>query len=272
MEFFKENWLQIIVGVYLLGMVLYGHYRGLIRLAVSMTALAVTLAAVHFALPYVGTFIRDKTPVYGRIMDSVSDVFGISEAENIPGTYGTDAEAPDVQVPDVQVPDVQVPDIPVPETEIPDAQHRFIEEMPLPDVLKELLIENNNDEVYQLLGVDEFAEYIGNYLANVIVNLIGFVILFVVIYIMLKLLAGALNLVAKLPVLSGINQIAGALLGGLEGLFFLWLASLPVTAFSASSWASAVLEQIEASPWLSFLYHYNPVSRLALGIVKGILS
>lgn len=287
MEFFKENWLQIIVGVYLLGMVLYGHYRGLIRLAVSMTALAVTLAAVHFALPYVGTFIRDKTPVYGRIMDSVSDVFGISEAENIPGIYGTGAEAPDVQVPDVQVPDVQVPDvqvpdaqvpdvqvpdIPAPETEIPDAQRRFIEEMPLPDALKELLIENNNDEVYQLLGVDAFAEYIGNYLANVIVNLIGFVILFVVIYITLKLLAGALNLVAKLPVLSGINQIAGALLGGLEGLFFLWLAFLPVTAFSASSWASAVLEQIEASPWLSFLYHYNPVSRLALGIVKGILS
>ena len=43
MEFFRENWLQIIVGLYLLGMVLYGHYRGLIRLAVSMLALVVTL-------------------------------------------------------------------------------------------------------------------------------------------------------------------------------------------------------------------------------------
>ncbi len=247
MDFFRENWLQIFVGAYLIGMVLYGHYRGLIRLAVSMTLLAVTLAAVHFALPYAAAFIRDKTPLYGQIMDGIGDAFGISGAEE---DFGAD----------------------VPDARIPDEQRRFIEEMPLPDDLKELLIENNNDGVYQLLGVDVFAEYIGNYLANVIINLISFVVLFLVIYVTLKFLAGLLNLAAKLPVLSGVNRLAGALLGGLEGLFFLWLASLAVTVFSSSPWASAVLEQVEASPWLSFLYHYNPVSYFALEIVRGIIS
>ena len=242
MEYFTENWLQTAVGIYLLGMVLYGHYRGLIRLAVSMTALVVTLTAVHFAMPYVGAFIRDKTPVCGWIMDNVSDAFDLRD----------DAAADDGRM--------------------PEDQERFIEEMRLPDDLKELLIENNNSEVYERLGVDAFAGYIGNYLANVIINFVGFVILFVVIYIALKLLAGALDLVAKLPVLSGMNQLAGALLGGLQGLFFLWLASLPVTAFATTSWASAILDQIEASSWLSFLYHYNLISHLALGIVRGIVS
>ncbi len=241
MEYFRENWLQITIGAYLLGMVLYGHYRGLIRLAVSMVALVVTLAAVHFAMPYVGTFIREKTPVYGWITDSVSDAFGVSEES-------------------------------FPDMQMPAAQRQFIEGLRLPDDLKELLIENNNNTVYDLLGVDAFAEYIGNYLANVIINFVGFVVLFVLIYVSLKLLAGALDLVAKLPILSGMNQLAGAVLGGLQGLFFLWLMFLPVTAFAATSWASAVLDQIEASPWLSFLYHYNLVSRLALGIVKGIIS
>ncbi len=242
MEYFMENWLQITVGVYLLGMILYGHYRGLIRLAVSMVALAVTLAAVHFAMPYVGTFIRDKTPVYGWITDSVSEAFGVGDEEALS------------------------------DDRLPEAQRRFIEDMRLPDDLKELLIENNNSEVYDLLGVDAFAGYIGNYLANVIINFVGFVILFLVIYVALKLLAGALDLVAKLPILSGMNQLAGALLGGLQGLFFLWLASLLVTAFAATAWASAILDQIEASPWLSFLYHYNLLSRLVLGIVRGIVS
>ncbi len=241
MEYLKENWLQIAVGAYLLGMVLYGHYRGFIRLAVSMAALVVTLAAVHFAMPYVGTFIREKTPVYGWVTDCVGDAFGIHEEEALP------------------------------DAQMSEAQRQFIEEMRLPDDLKELLIENNNHEVYDLLGVDAFAEYIGNYLANVIVRLVGFVVLFVLIYVALKLLAGALDLMAKLPILSGMNQLAGALLGGLQGLFFLWLASLPVTAFATAAWASAVLDQIEASPWLSFLYHYNLISRLALGIVKGIV-
>ena len=47
MEFFQENWLQILVAIYLLGMILHGHYRGFIRLAVSFTALIITLIIVH---------------------------------------------------------------------------------------------------------------------------------------------------------------------------------------------------------------------------------
>ena len=34
-----DNWLEIVVGIYLLGMILYGHYKGFLRLAVSMAAL-----------------------------------------------------------------------------------------------------------------------------------------------------------------------------------------------------------------------------------------
>ena len=45
-----ENWLSIAAGVYLLSMVLYGHYRGFIRLAVSMVALVAALAIVHVSL------------------------------------------------------------------------------------------------------------------------------------------------------------------------------------------------------------------------------
>ncbi len=237
-----KNWLEIAVGIYLLGMVLYGHYRGLIRLAVSMAALAITLVTVHFAMPYVGTFVKDKTPIYAWITDSVSDAFGVSKAEELP------------------------------DAQMPAAQRQFIEEMHLPEDLKNVLIENNNREVYAALGVDAFAEYIGNYLANVVIQFVGFVVLFLVVYISLKLLAGALDLVAKLPILSGMNQLAGALLGGFEGLFFLWLAALLITVFSAFSWASALLEQIAASPWLLFLYRYNLISRLLLGVVRGIIA
>ena len=38
-----DNWVEIVVAIYLLGMILYGHYKGFIRLAVSMAALIVTL-------------------------------------------------------------------------------------------------------------------------------------------------------------------------------------------------------------------------------------
>ena len=45
-----DNWLEITIGVFLLGMVLYGHWKGLIRLALSMLALIVTLVIVRFAM------------------------------------------------------------------------------------------------------------------------------------------------------------------------------------------------------------------------------
>ena len=42
MEFLMEHWLATGVGVFLLSMVLYGHYRGFLRLAVTMTCLLYT--------------------------------------------------------------------------------------------------------------------------------------------------------------------------------------------------------------------------------------
>lgn len=235
-----DNWLEITVGVYLLGMILYGHYKGLIRLAVSMVALAATLVIVHFAMPKITVFVKENTPVYTWIADGMKETMGIEE------------DLPDIQM--------------------PAKQRMVIENLNLPDDVKQILLENNNSQMYEILGVDAFAEYIGNYLANLIMNSVGFVVLFLAVYILLHLIMKWLDLVARLPILYGMNHVAGAILGGIQGLFFIWIAALLITACASTSWASAVLSQIEASPWLSFLYHYNLVSKMALGILRGILS
>ena len=43
MDFLTEHWLSVGVGVFWLSMVLYGHYRGLVRIAVTMSALILSL-------------------------------------------------------------------------------------------------------------------------------------------------------------------------------------------------------------------------------------
>lgn len=231
-----KNWLEIAVGLYLLGMILYGHYRGFIRMAVSVAALAATFIIVQIAMPSVISFVKSETPVYQWITDRLENA--IIPGENPGGIFD--------------------------ELEI-------IDNMNLPGELRELLVENNNRSVYESLGVRAFTEYISNYLAEVIINAVGFVMLFIFIYTAVYFLMKWLDLVAKLPLLSGINKIAGALLGAFHGLFFLWLLALLVTAFSGSSWARAVIVQIEESRWLSLLYHYNIVWKIVLGLVKGRL-
>lgn len=236
-----DNWVQIVVAIYLLGMILYGHYKGFIRLAVSMAALIVTLVIVHVAMPKAAVFIKENTPVYSWIAEqtktTIESAIGIED-------------------------DIQVP----------AEQRQVIEGLSLPKDVKQMLLENNNSRMYEILGVNAFVEYIGNYLANMILNWAGFVIMFLVVYILLRLVMKWLDIMAKLPVLSGMNQIAGAILGGIQGLFFLWLISLLLTACASTFWAAPILRQVEASPWLSFLYHYNLLSKLAVGILRGILS
>ena len=71
------HWLEIAVAVYLIGMVLYGHYKGFIRLAVSALAIVITLASVHVAMPLVTEWIKNDTAVYGTIKDGIEKAVGL---------------------------------------------------------------------------------------------------------------------------------------------------------------------------------------------------
>jgi len=237
-----ENWLSIIAGVYLLGMVLYGHHRGFIRLIVSMLALVVSLAIVRVSLPTVTGFLKENTNIQQTISESMKKSIGLEQEESVGE-----------------------------ESVVPSAQRMIIENLELPQNIKSALIENNNSEMYQMLGVQAFTDYIGSYLADVILNSIGFVLLFAAVYLAARLIMRWLDIIARLPILSGINKIAGALLGGMEGLVFLWVACLVINAFSGTEWGIMLIRQIEASKWLSFLYTHNFLNLMVLGILKGLL-
>ena len=232
-----ENWLAIVVGIYLAAMILYGHYRGFIRLAVSAVSLIATLILVQMAVPHVTDFLKNHTQLYSSFEESMAEAFGLGAGEEIQGTAG---------------------------------QRALIEDLPLPKQLKDSLLENNNGEVYQMLGVDTFTAYVGRYLANSILSTITFLVLFVLIFALFRIITIWLDLVARLPVLCGMNKIAGAVLGGLEGLFFLWIAGLFVTVFSATDIGGKILAQIESSAWLSFLYDNNLLSGLILTVARNL--
>lgn len=241
-KLYMENWLSIIAGIYLLGMVLYGHHKGFIRLIVSMLAVIISLTIVRAALPAVTTFLKENTKIQQTISESMKKSIGIQGEET---SDETSSDAPSVQ-------------------------RTIIEKLDLPQNMKSGLIENNNSEMYQLLGVQAFTDYIGSYLANKILNSAGFVILFAVVYLAMKLIVGWLDIIARLPILSGINKIAGALLGGIQGLVFLWLACILITVFSGTTWGLILFKQIEASKWLSYLYNHNFLNLMVIGVLQGL--
>ncbi|PPK75469.1 colicin V production protein [Lacrimispora xylanisolvens] len=242
-KLYMENWLSVIAGVYLLGMVLYGHHRGFIRLVVSIFAMILSLTVVRVSLPAVTTYLKENTTLQQTVSQNIVKAAGLAQ-EQSSGEEMSDK---------------------------PSAQRTMIENLNLPRTVKSALIENNNSEIYQMMGVQAFTDYVGNYLADTIINSAGFVLLFAAVYMASKLIIRWLDIIARLPIISGINKLAGAIAGGLEGLLFLWLACLLVTAFSGTEWGMMITRQIESSQWLSFLYSHNLLNLMVLGVLHGLI-
>lgn len=233
-----ENWLTIVVGVYLAGMVLYGHYKGFIRLAVSVVALIATLVIVNLAMPVVTNYLKDNEVVYNLFENGMKKAVGVTDNAE---SFG------------------------------PSEQRVIIENLNLPDQIKDALLENNNNEVYSLLGVEKFADYIIRYLSNKIINIVCFAVLFVVVSIVIHVIMRWLDLVARLPILSGMNKIAGALLGGAEALLILWILCLILPAFASTQFGLEVMAQIGSSVFLTFLYNNNFLNIMLLSALHGLL-
>ena len=153
----------------------------------------------------------------------------------------------------------------------PSVQRSIIEEMELPEQLKDALLENNNSEVYEALGVSSFTHYVSRYLANSLINIISFFLLFAAVFGGLRVLSVSLNVVSRLPIISGLNRLAGAVLGGAEGIFFVWIAALLITLFSATAIGELFLNQIESNIWLTWLYDHNMLGSILMGVVKRII-
>ena len=246
MEYFSnvsEHWLEIVTAVYLISMVLYGHHKGFIRLAVSAAALLITLAAVRYAHPFMIEWLKQETPVYETMKESMVEHIGIDELLD---KIGSDTV-------------IQKED-----------EWMIIETLPIPEQMKQLLVENNNIEVYKMMGVEFFRDYVAGYLADMILKAAVFVVLFFIIYIILQVGVTWLDLIARLPILSGINKMAGALLGAVQAMIFIWILCLVFTVLSGTEIGGMVLAQISASPWLSWIYNHNMLSYLILGLIRSV--
>ena len=240
MEMIMENWLSVGTAVFLIGMMLYGHYRGFIRQAVAIGALVAAIIITNLLMPQVKAALQQNT----QARDAIKNILITSV---ISGDMDDTVQ------------------------DEPSGQRSYIEDMDLPDQLKNNLLTNNNSEVYEILGVDRFADYIGAYLSNMILSGLAYIVVFLAVTLDRVLIMRWLDLIAKLPILSGLNQIAGAGLGLAEGLLLIWIGCLLLTVFAGTSGGIALLHQIEKSAWLSFLYDNNFLMHIAMGILHGKL-
>ena len=213
------------VTVFVVVMIAIGMKRGLVKTAFSFGSIFIALILVNILTPVAKEVIKN-TPVYDSINQNIQSYV----SEHI----ATSTEN-------------------MTETGI-NNQEKIINELPLPNGLKESLTKNNNQSSYDSLAVNTFKEYVVAYLTDVVLNAVVYILLFMVISILMKTLVEVLNIVTKLPVIHTFNMAGGALI--------VWLLCMVVTIFSSTSWGQTVCKAIADNGVLSMIYDNNLIQNI----------
>lgn len=231
------TWLGIAVLALIAAACIMGFRKGFVKEIVSVFFMLISFLLVWAVNPYVNTFVKEYTPVYDTIQDKCQTLV----SEQIDNKKTLDKEE----------------------------QNQVMENMELPDLLKNALVENNTAETYRYLAVSTFTEYISDSLAVMAVNGISFLISFVLSAAVIKLLGFILNVLTKLPVINGINKIAGAAVGGIKCIIFIWIAFLVLTLLCNTTLGQQGMALIQQDAFLNFLYSQNVFVKVFMSVFYG---
>lgn len=270
-----NNWLLIIVATIFIVCIVVGYVRGFLKLGISLLSTVITMIIVLFLSPYVADALAEYTPVDEYIEARVVEAFIPEITQEDLAQYdlsGTPfAELSPEQMQNLNELDwnllgITADDIMNMIGDIPkDVQIQEIENAPLPQFLKDQLLENNNSTIYDELGVQSFPNYVAAYISRLVLNLLAFLVTFLLAIIIVKALMFAVDIIGELPVLGLVNCIAGGALGLALAVVVVWIGFLVMTLAYTTEAGQACFEMVEQSPVLRFLYDTNPLLIRLLG-------
>jgi len=264
-----ENWLLIIICVIFLVSMVIGCFRGFFKIAISLLSTAATVALIIILTPYVGQALIKHTPlddvIEEKALQAFMPEFTHEQLANV-DVSGTPLAALDedqlahIEDIDLERWGITMRDILRIIGEIPkDTQIKMVENSPIPRFLKMMLLENNNSEIYEELGVTTFPEYAAAFLARMVIYIVSFLVAFLLAIIIVKALIVAVDILGELPVVGVLNRMGGAVLSVGIALIVIWLAFLILTLIYSTVIGRAFFEQIEQSQFLTYLYENNMI-------------
>ncbi len=148
------------------------------------------------------------------------------------------------------------------------AENVLIGALPLPAFIKEALINNNNPAMYDALGITEFRSYVAAYITKMLLHAIIFILLMIIISLLLHMIAKALDLVARLPVLHTLNKLGGLIFGFVNAVIALWLLCTFFTIISGTDLGKEIYRQINELEILKIIYDQNGLMRIIADVQR----
>lgn len=194
-----------------------GYTKGFLKMAVSLVSFIASIILVNFIAPHVAVFLEQSTPVYDSVKEHCMESYQLETAESLE-----------------------------------DA----LEDYPMADYLLHMFENSGRSDIVMQYG-EKARELVADMLTDMIIQTASYVIAIVIVMVGFWVLCIALDIIGHIPVIKGINKIAGLLIGVLEGVFFVWIAYLIILMCSGYSWGRDALEMIYANDITEFLYDCN---------------
>lgn len=274
------NWILALVAfIFIIGCI-QGYRKGIIRIAVSLASMFISIIACMFVTPALCTVIKNNTEIHSKMTASVYNMIIKSDMYNdaydeafdksifyVSDNMGiTDSEAKSV------IENFAKNDLSEYETQVTEYVNAIADAMKLPkSVMEGYKSSILSDAINELLsektvGVKSMlAAIFAARLADMAINSIVYIAVFAVVYIILKIVLMATGVVASLPFIRQANKMAGLGFGALEALVIVWLVFTGITALSNFGWAQDALSLIGDNVFLRFLYEKNVVTKTILG-------
>lgn len=213
------NILTIVVIAVILFFGVIGHSKGFIRMLLSIASLAITLYVAIIISPKISVALQNSS-----LYDSVYE----SSFEYVESKMPIDAS---------------------------NNVSSVVEGLSLPELLKDYVIEKSEGIVTTQAAV--VTEAIAKQLTEIIFNVIVFLVTFIAAMVIVKLICAAVNIVSYLPIIHGINQTAGLIVGLIEGLVIVWVFFIVIGLAGNSEFATTIYIQINESTILQYIYNHN---------------
>ena len=111
--------------------------------------------------------------------------------------------------------------------------------------------------LYEILGLNLLADNAARMIEDLAAKIVCFVVIFIIVRLALMVVSFLAGGLKKITIVDQTDKLLGSLFGLAESLIFIWLFMLVVSGLPDVGFCRTILDQIEASPFLSFIYQQN---------------
>lgn len=223
--------------VILAGFILYGYRKGMVRVIFSLVSMIGTLVLVSLLTPGITKIIRENTPIYEMVREKCMEQVQLKSEEEI-------------------------------QNKVDEQDKIKIAGIELPEEMQDFFANKAAQAANTIIEEIGIYEKISNYLADTIIKGIGAILTFIIVIIILHLLINMLDLIARLPVMKGMNHLGGAIAGGAEGVLVIWIIFLVIECFQSNESIQEALFTIQDNFFLKLLYDNNGIKYFILSIFR----